>query len=305
MTPLDLAALAPLAGVWELQPERALYVRPHEKAQAPFGLAVAPHAHRLRSGRLKASVIYDQVRSVGRLAFGYNAETGAYFSAGIGGYGFAYVLDEFLPGRGWRPVRQAGSEENLGTNTTYSVDVLLKGQSTRLFVNDVMVLEGSLPYPITGDQVGLFAWGAATVRFEHVAVEAEKPQAFVVMQFGEPYDSLYSQVIEPVAKSAGFQVHRADDVYKPGVILQDIVTGLRESDVIVAEITPPNPNVFYEIGYAHAQGKPTILLAERGGGDLPFDIRSYRCIFYDDTIRGKGGVEATLKKHLESILNSD
>jgi nucleoside 2-deoxyribosyltransferase len=49
------------------------------------------------------------------------------------------------------------------------------------------------------------------------------------------------------------------------------------STVVVAEITPVNANVFYELGYAHALGKQTILLAERGR-TLPFDVSGYRCI---------------------------
>ena len=52
---------------------------------------------------------------------------------------------------------------------------------------------------------------------------------------------------------------------------------------------------------AHALNKPTILLAQRGK-DLPFDIRSYRVIFYDDSIGGKPLVERTLREHLDSIL---
>jgi len=61
---------------------------------------------------------------------------------------------------------------------------------------------------------------------------------------------------------------------------------IERAAVVIAEITPRNPNVFYEVGYAHALGKPTILLARRGS-ELPFDIRSYRVVFYDDTIGGK------------------
>jgi hypothetical protein len=98
----------------------------------------------------------------------------------------------------------------------------------------------------------------------------------------------------------GFAPYRADDVYHPGLVLEDIIEGLVESEAIVAEITPPNPNVFYELGYAHALRKPTILLAERGR-ELPFDIRGYRCIFYDNTIGGKKEVETSLRKHLASI----
>jgi nucleoside 2-deoxyribosyltransferase len=121
------------------------------------------------------------------------------------------------------------------------------------------------------------------------------------MQYGQPYDSVYTEVIKPVCEDLGLAALRADDVQKPGIILQDIVRSILESDVIIAEITPPNPNVFYELGYAHALSKNTILLAERGK-ELPFDIRSYRCIFYDNTIRGKREVEAALRKHLGSIF---
>jgi nucleoside 2-deoxyribosyltransferase len=123
------------------------------------------------------------------------------------------------------------------------------------------------------------------------------------MQFGAPYDALYQEVIQPVSHRAGFKALRADDVYRPGVILQDIIRGLVESDVIVADITPTtNPNIFYELGYAHALQKPTILLANRAQIEkLPFDVSGYRVIFYDDTIGGKRDIESTLEKHLESI----
>lgn len=121
------------------------------------------------------------------------------------------------------------------------------------------------------------------------------------MQFGEPYDSIYTEVIAPVCEDMGLSAFRADDIHRPGIILQDIITGIVESEVIIAEITPPNPNVFYELGYSHALFKSTILLAERDK-QLPFDVRSYRCIFYDNTIRGKRDVETALRNHLASIL---
>jgi nucleoside 2-deoxyribosyltransferase len=76
------------------------------------------------------------------------------------------------------------------------------------------------------------------------------------------------------------------------------------SDVIVAEVTPANTNVFYELGYAHAIQKPTILLAEKPtdpAKHLPFDISGFRVIFYDNTIKGKRSVEASLREHLQNI----
>jgi hypothetical protein len=290
---------APLAGNWKFDSLAAIYTAP-EDPQLPYGLVLSPL--RLRSGSLRTRVSFNETEiSNGRIVFGYNSTIGTYFSAGLGGYNRAYVLDEYTPGRGWKALRALGSSQNLVTQSPYELEVALRGQSVQLIVNTIKVLEEPLPYPPTGDQVGLFAWGTSEVRFEETTGEGAKPRAFVVMQFGEPYDSLYSEVIEPMAESMGLEAYRADDVYKPGIILQDIVRGILEAEVIIAEITPVNANVFYELGYAHALDKPTILLAERRS-ELPFDIRSYRCIFYDNTIRGKSGVETSLRKHLENIL---
>jgi len=232
--------------------------------------------------------------------FGHNAATGAYYSAGIGGYHYAYVLDEYIPGTGWHGLRTEGSENNIFPERPYKIEVELSGQRVRLFVNSVRVLEGNLPNPLSDDQIGLFTFGEAPVQFTRFAADTGVPRVFVVMQFGEPYDTLYRDVIAPVVKEMNFVPSRADEVQGHGLILQDIIRELVESEVIIAEITPPNPNVFYELGYAHATGKPTILLAQRGR-DLPFDIHGYRCIFYDDTIGGKKQVETNLKKHLANI----
>ena len=123
------------------------------------------------------------------------------------------------------------------------------------------------------------------------------------MQFGSPFDELYGEVISPVCAEMGVDAYRADDIYRPGVIIQDIIQGLVEANVIIAEITPTNANVFYELGYAHALKKPVILLAERGTA-LPFDVSGYRVIFYDDAIRGKGNLEAELRRHLTNIFSN-
>jgi nucleoside 2-deoxyribosyltransferase len=124
----------------------------------------------------------------------------------------------------------------------------------------------------------------------------------VALQFGEPYDTLYRSVIKPKATKLGFEVVRIDEVNQPGIIFQDIQRKIEDAKVVIAEITAPNQNVYDEVGYAHALNKPTILLAQRGR-DLPFDIRSDRVIFYDDSIGGKPAVERTLREHPHAILN--
>jgi hypothetical protein len=297
---IGLATLAALAGRWNFGQEAALYLGPEENAFAPFGVAIAGPA--LRSGIVKTTVVFPDQPSVGRVVFGHNAATGEYFSAGIGGYGYAYLLDMYIPNTGWRGLRTEGSANNLRAGVPYQVEVHVRGQRVALFVDSIRVLEGNLPHPMTDDRIGLFAWGEVPVRFAGLQADIGRPQAFVVMQYTSPFDVLFTDVIEPVAREAGFIAYRAADVYRPGLVLQDIIQGLTESEVIVAEITPTNQNVFYELGYAHALEKPTILLAERSQrGELPFDIRGYRVIFYDNTIGGKKEVTENLRKHLATI----
>jgi hypothetical protein len=162
-------------------------------------------------------------------------------------------------------------------------------------------LEQILPSPLEGDQVGLYVWGSNKVSFEDLIFNRSRPKCFVVMQFGKPYDVYWEEVIRPIAREAGFEPVRADDIYGPGAILQDIIRQILDSDVIIAEITPSNANVFYELGYAHALGKPTILLANGNLEKLPFDVSGYRVVYYSDSIGGKGDIESALLKHLKSI----
>jgi nucleoside 2-deoxyribosyltransferase len=123
------------------------------------------------------------------------------------------------------------------------------------------------------------------------------------MQFGPPFDTLYTEVIRPTADDLELNVIRIDEIAGPGIIFEDIKRQIAEAKIVIADITAPNQNVFYELGYAHALNKPTILLAQRGK-QLPFDIHSYRVIFYDDSIGGKPELERNLQKHLEAILGT-
>ena len=151
------------------------------------------------------------------------------------------------------------------------------------------------------EQVGLYAQGQGPVKFDSVEVSTQAYSAFVVMQFTEQFNELYDEVIRPVCEGLEIDAYRASDIYRPGVIFQDILQGLDGSNVVIADVTPANPNVFYELGYSHALKKPVVLLAERET-PLPFDISGYRVIFYDNTIGGKSAVEADLRRHLTSIL---
>ncbi len=293
---------APLAGDWNITNRKAHYEKP--STTGGFGLAICDE--KFRDGLIRAKVRFEGPDSPmtgesAGIVLGYHSETGGYLVVGLGAFEFAYSIWEFVPGVGWVGRKGIGGVQNLRYNKDYQLGVVQRGQRISLAVDDVPVLEHVLPSPLPGNQLGVYAMSRSPVMIQDFEVQRRSPAAFVAMQFGEPYDTLYRTVIRHEAKRLGFEVIRIDEVNRPGIIFQDIQRKIEDAKVVIAEITAPNQNVYYEVGYAHALNKPTILLAQRGK-ELPFDIRSYRVIFYDDSIGGKPLVEKTLREHLHAIL---
>jgi nucleoside 2-deoxyribosyltransferase len=102
---------------------------------------------------------------------------------------------------------------------------------------------------------------------------------FVIMPFGGHWDEYYQQIYYPAILDAGIQPVRADDSFGAGSILKDIVELLSTCSVVLADITDVNRNVHYELGLAHALGKPTVLVAPEEM-KLFFDIGQERMITY-------------------------
>lgn len=120
---------------------------------------------------------------------------------------------------------------------------------------------------------------------------------FVLMPFAKKYRQVFEHGIKPVAQKAGFQCIRADHPVGPQNIVRDIIKSIFTADVIVADISEANPNVFYELGVAHSiPKKTTILICDKQNSKLPFDLASYRTIFYDNNI---DGIRKVLRKKLE------
>lgn len=136
--------------------------------------------------------------------------------------------------------------------------------------------------------------------------------AFVLMPFDADFDAIYRDLIRPALEDVGFTVQRADDFLHQRNVLKDIVRGIADADLVVADLTSANPNVFYELGLAHGLNKPTVLMAqipasESDAGDaVPFDLRTYRIIFYstrfDEVGKLKDGLVAVGRAALAGEL---
>ena len=113
-----------------------------------------------------------------------------------------------------------------------------------------------------------------------VAVE-KGTTCFVMQPFGGPLGSYYELIFKPAIEQAGMTAVRADDdIFATGKIMDQVWRGIRQAKILVAELTSKNPNVFYELGLAHALEKP-VLLVSSNQEDVPFDLRHIRAILYD------------------------
>lgn len=113
------------------------------------------------------------------------------------------------------------------------------------------------------------------------------------MPFEEPFDAIYASLISPALVTAGYEVRRADSVLDQQNVLRDILTGIDTADLIVADLTGLNPNVFYELGIAHGLGIPTVMLTQNID-DIPFDLRAYRVKEYSDRFDKAETLKASL-----------
>ena len=224
-----------------------------------------------------------------------------YDAAGLGGWDNAYTLME---GNNLRFTRiiGAGNSANLAIGREYTVRVMLEGQRVDLYVDNVKVISHRGLAATEGLSIGLFALKTTVrARFRGFQVDDARPKAFIVMQFSSPYNEVYRDAIQPLVAEIGFDPLRVDEVSAPRIIINDIKNQIAEASIVIAEITEANPNVYYEVGMAHAIDKPTVLLAQRGT-KLPFDVGPHRCIFYENTIPGRARLQEALKRSLESLL---
>jgi hypothetical protein len=122
-----------------------------------------------------------------------------------------------------------------------------------------------------------------------------KPFVFVLMPFAKEFDDLYQLGIKACCTEAGAYCERVDETYFEEGIVSRIYNQISKADIIVAEMTGRNPNVFYEVGYAHALGKRVILLTATAQ-DIPFDLTHYSHVVHGGRIVD---LKAMLKKRIE------
>jgi hypothetical protein len=110
-----------------------------------------------------------------------------------------------------------------------------------------------------------------------------KPFIFVLMPFDPKFDDIYKFGIKGACDDVGAYAERLDEQIFIEGMLDRIFNQISKADVIVADMTGRNPNVFYEVGYAHANGK-IVLLVTQNSDDIPFDLKHRQHTVYSGKI---------------------
>lgn len=137
-------------------------------------------------------------------------------------------------------------------------------------------------------------------RFQSWTFFQRKNHCFHLSPFAEPFNSIYAKEIRDSVAATGFTIERADEIYGTDPIIEDIWRSINVASVITADVSGRNPNVMYEIGMAHAIGKPVVILTQTIE-DVPFDLRHYRCIVYSPSDPGRDELAERLRGTLSKL----
>lgn len=124
---------------------------------------------------------------------------------------------------------------------------------------------------------------------------------FVLMPFEDSFTDIYSFGIKQTCIDLNAYCERVDEQIFTERILDRIYNQISKADLVIADMTSRNANVFYEVGYAHGIGKHVILLTQNSD-DIPFDLKHFPHIIYNGKIKD---LNTQLKNKLEHFLNSD
>jgi hypothetical protein len=139
------------------------------------------------------------------------------------------------------------------------------------------------------------------IKKNNISIESNgaKAHVFVLMPFKETFFATYESIIKPVAQELGCHVKQANEIHKADIIVESIFTEIAQADFLIADASGRNPNVFYEIGYAHALGKKVIIIVQ-DPKDIPFDISRIRFIKY--ALDARNLLAETLREFIRETL---
>lgn len=139
--------------------------------------------------------------------------------------------------------------------------------------------------------------------FKNAQLMPQHTHCFVLMPFAEQFTEVFDAIIEALEDpEINFSCSRADDVFGGGHIIEDIMRGIGNAGIVIADVTTKNANVFYELGIAHmVKDIEKVIILTQNMDDVPFDLRHFRCIVYKQSDSGLRQLKRTLIRSIQDI----
>lgn len=148
------------------------------------------------------------------------------------------------------------------------------------------------------EAIGLIASGKYRELRKQLLEDVAGHEVFFICPFGSPeIDHNYEFVIKPVVEKNGFGIRRADEFETSQTITETIVRAIHRARFVVADLTEARPNCYYEVGYAHATGKPVVILAKTGT-DRHFDLAVHNWTYWDSYT----DLKTKLERRIEGVV---
>jgi hypothetical protein len=121
-----------------------------------------------------------------------------------------------------------------------------------------------------------------------------------MMPFDKSFDPVFSTIQSAIREHA-LTCRRADDIWENSAIIQDVVSLIDKSLIVICDCSKRNSNVFYEIGIAHTLGR-NVLLISQSKDDIPFDLQHIRFIHYSNSEEGLRDLASRIQERVGNIV---
>ncbi len=137
---------------------------------------------------------------------------------------------------------------------------------------------------------------------------SEKRKCFIIQPLTNKYKKRCEETYKPAIEKAGLVPYRVDEDYDATRLkIQVIMEEIEKSAVCLAEISEDNPNVWYELGFAHGHDVPVVLICEKDKRDkLPFDVNQREAYSYGTTSQGDWEeLQEEIEKRLRKAVSGE
>lgn len=138
--------------------------------------------------------------------------------------------------------------------------------------------------------------------FQQANKKVQRASCFVLMPFDPKFKEVYDTIKESLeSEELNMECNRADEFHQPHII-ETILKRIVHSEYIIADLTESNANVFYELGLVHCiKDIDKVIILTQDMKYVPFDLRQFRCITYDQSIAGSKKLKDELVKTFKEV----